>query len=66
MIIAALRQYCHLSEHYCIDTVAPSGDHDSMDIVVPSRDHCCTETSSDHYGHTKVAPPSDNLLSKTT
>ena len=32
------------SDHYCIETVAPSGDHHGIDRVVPSSDHCCTET----------------------
>ena len=31
---------------YCIETVAPYGDHYCIDIVVPSSDNCCTETVS--------------------
>ena len=52
------------SDHYCIETVAPSGVHNCIDIVVPSSDQCCTGTvppSSDHYGTIKVAPPSPKV-----
>ena len=52
------------SDHYCIETVAPSGDHYGIDLVVPSSDHCCIETvppSSDYHGTTKIAPLSDHL-----
>ena len=34
-------------------------------VVVPSSDHCYTVPPySDHYGTTKVAPPSDHLHTK--
>ena len=32
------------SEHYCIETVAQSGDN-CINMVATSGDHCCTETS---------------------
>ena len=60
------------SVNYCIETVGPSGDHHCIDIysvVVSSSDHCRNEPvppSRDHYGTTKVAPPSDHLHTKIT
>ena len=29
------------SDHYCIDIVAPSGDHCVTETVAPSSDHYC-------------------------
>ena len=46
------------SDHYCIDTVAPSGDHCFTDTVAPSSDHYCIDIvvpSSDHC-YTETLP----------
>ena len=45
------------SDHYCIETVAPSGYHCFTDTVAPSSDHYCVNIvapSSDHYCIKKV------------
>ena len=59
------RYYCrHI--HYPVN---PSSDHFHTDVVVPSGDRNCIDivgTSSDHYGSTKVAPPTDHLHTKRT
>ena len=51
------------SDHYCIETVAQSGDHSSIETVAPSSDHYCIATvapSGDHCFTETVAPSSDH------